>query len=101
MSFITIHEEKLNQKSLTSLGNKLVIAGARNIWHVALVMGIIHIQYNRLHLHTVQIDIALHYMVAMVVMQHAIYGALDCFDLPTHWATRYHCSVLWLTKCTY
>ncbi len=25
------------------------------------------------------------YMVAMVVvMQHAIYRALDCFDLPTH-----------------
>ncbi len=23
----------------------------------------------------------------MVVMQHAIYRALDCFDLPTHWAT--------------
>ncbi len=25
-------------------------------------------------------------MVAMVVMQHAIYRELDCFDLPTHWA---------------
>ncbi len=30
---------------------------------------------------------AVQYMVAMVVMQHAIYRALDCFDLPTHWAT--------------
>ncbi len=28
------------------------------------------------------------YMVAMVVvMQHAIYRTLGCFDLPTHWAT--------------
>ncbi len=26
-------------------------------------------------------------MVAMAVMQHTIYRALDCFDLPTHWAT--------------
>ena len=67
MSFITILGENLsNQKSLTSLGNKLVIAGALvqhakyctgyngrgpaagpegimllqcNIWHVALVLG--------------------------------------------------------------
>ena len=31
---------------------------------------------------------AMQYMVAMVVMQHAIYRALDCFDLPTHWATK-------------
>ncbi len=26
-------------------------------------------------------------IVAMVVMKDAIYRALDCFDLPTHWAT--------------
>ncbi len=51
MSFITSYRENLtNQKSLTSLGNKLVIAGALaaalrhyviqcNIVHVALVLG--------------------------------------------------------------
>ena len=27
---------------------------------------------------------AVQYMIAMVVMQHAIYWVLDCFDLPTH-----------------
>ena len=30
---------------------------------------------------------AVQYMVAMAVMQHAIYLALVCFDLPTHSAT--------------
>ena len=29
-------------------------------------------------------------MVAMVVIQHAIYAALDCFDLPTHWIISYY-----------
>ncbi len=44
---------------------------------------------NLLHLHKVQVDIIpVQYVVAMVVMQHAIYRALDCFDLPTHWATN-------------
>ncbi len=28
-------------------------------------------------------------MVAMVVKKHAIYRALDCFDLPTHWVIKY------------
>ena len=27
-------------------------------------------------------------MVVMVVMRHANYRTLDCFDLPTHWVTN-------------
>ena len=41
---------------------------------------------NLLYLHKVQVPVQ--YVVAMVVMQHAIYRALNCFDLPTHWATN-------------
>ncbi len=49
-------------------------------------------RFHPLHLHTVQHALCsgilqCNIMVAMVVMQHAIYRALDCFDLPTHWAT--------------
>ncbi len=43
--------------------------------------------FNLQHSATMFLYIAVQCIVAMVVMQYAIYRALDCFDLPTHWAT--------------
>ncbi len=48
--------------------------------------------YTKCNMPYTAIIFALQYMVAMVVMQHAIYRAPDCCDLPTHWVTRYQYS---------
>ncbi len=42
---------------------------------------------------------AVQYMVAMVGMQHAIYRALDCFDLPTYWATNHFNRDFFMNGC--